>query len=507
MSDVKAYQRWFSLAQRRGLFKKGGGVEQYAGRFGDLLFPSSLQHIDGVLLCLIRCGGRRCIAIFSDDAMGFTGHHVHSGADHVWFCALNHENAVHLRRQLLFTAPSSLSRRTASFGVGDRLGIATPGHIRILRRFMISPVLAQQSPRELELAGRSYKDIIDPATWAVFQEGFAEPWGADGDHLKSVQWVREARSLGCTMITADLTDHIQSDPAKLHGNALKEEYEKLSPAYRRQIEGEYIGQHVTLDTGERIEFSRETLARISVTYTHAVLHAQTLFNAGSEFKGAFDFEVSIDETDTPTSAEAHVFVARELEKLRVPLLSLAPRFIGTFEKAIDYSGDLAAFKRSFSTHSAIARRFGHKLSIHSGSDKFSIYPLIGELTDATYHIKTCGTSWLEALALVAEINPALFRELYRYAKTSLPIASRYYKTVASPEQMIDDQSLQDRELLSLIQRRDERQLLHITYGQILSNRLLKQKLLELLHSNIELYWERLESHIGKHLHSLGVSKR
>jgi hypothetical protein len=391
--------------------------------------------------------------------------------------------------------------------VGDRLGIATPGHIRILRQFEVYPVLAQQSPRELELAGRSYKEIIDPVTWAVFQEGFTEPWGADGDHLKSVQWVREARSLGCSMITADLTDHIQSDTAKLHGEALKEEYEKLSPDYRRQIEEEYIGQPVKLDTGEHIELGRETLAQVSVIYNRAVFHARTLHRAGSETNEAFDFEVSIDETDTPTSAEAHVFVARELQRLNVPVVSLAPRFIGRFEKAIDYSGDRVAFKRSFSTHSAIARRFGHKLSIHSGSDKFSIYPLIGELTDATFHIKTCGTSWLEALSLVAEIEPVLFRELYRYARTSLPLAARYYKTVASPEGMMDDQSLEDRELPSLIQRRDERQVLHITYGQILSNETLRERLLEVLHRNIELYWERLFKHIGIHLRLLGVSKR
>jgi hypothetical protein len=473
----------------------------------DLIHPLSVQNIGDAVLCMIHHDGKRALAVFNRDSLGFSGHLLRSGKVHVWLCPLSHGNAVQLRKTVGNTGPSTLKDRTVTFGVGDRLGIATPGHIRILRQFAVSPVFAQQSPRELELSGRSYSDIVDPATWAVFQEGYAGPWGADGDHLKSVEWVREAQSFGCTMITADLTDHIQTAVGKLGGDALHKEYEKLEPAYRKEMEQEYLGMNVKLDTGERITFNRETLAQISLTYNRAVKHAQILYRAGAEFGGELDFEVSIDETDSPTSPEVHVFMARELQKLNVPVVSLAPRFIGKFEKAVDYEGDLDALRCSFATHSAIARRFGHKLSIHSGSDKFSIYPLIGELTEEAFHVKTCGTSWLEALSVIAEVDPSLFRELYGYARESLPLAARYYKTVASPESMRDASSLHNRELPSLVRYRNERQVLHITYGQILSNARLKERLLDVLDRNLELYWERLEKHLGKHLRLLGVRKR
>ena len=503
----RVYIKWLSRTQEKGLFKDQGSVENSLRRHQDLLYPSSVQHIDGVAVCMIRQGEERAIAVFNRDSLGFSGHSFHSGKRQVWLCPLNHDNAVHLRKKVTFAGPSALRDRAVTFGVGDRLGIATPGHIRILRKYEVSPVLAQQSPRELKLAGRSYRDIVDPVTWAVFQEGYTEPWGADGDHLKTVEWVREAQSLGCTMITADLTDYIQTALGKLQGETLYSEYGKLRAAYRKEIEQEYLGQSIRLDTDECIEFSREILAQVSLVYNRAILHAQTLYSAGAESGKVPDFEVSIDETDTPTSPEAHAFVARELQKLEIPVVSLAPRFIGKFEKAVDYNGDIDTFKRTFRTHSAIARRFGHKLSIHSGSDKFSIYPTIGELTEARFHIKTCGTSWLEALSVIAEVDPSLFRDLYEYARRSLPLAAKYYKTVASPESMKDTGQVDNSELPGLMQRRDELQVLHITYGQILSNAKLKESLLGVLNRNLELYWERLEKHLGRHLRLLGVRER
>ena len=503
----RVYKKWFSRAQEKGLFKDLGSADHSLRRHQDLLYPSSVQHIDGAVVCMIRQGEERAVAVFNRDSLGFSGHSFHSGQNRVRLCPLNHNNAVHLRKRVAFTGPSALRDRAVTFGVGDRLGIATPGHIRVLRQFEVSPVLAQQSPRELELAGRTYSDIVDPVTWAVFQEGYNEPWGADGDHLKTVEWVKEAQSLGCTMITADLTDYIQTALGKLQGEALNIEYEKLAPVYRKEIEEEYIGQGLRLDTGERIEFSREMLAQVSIVYNRAVAHAQTLYNACAESGKIPDFEVSIDETDTPTSPEAHVFVARELQKLEIPVVSLAPRFIGRFEKAVDYNGDIDIFKRTFSTHSAVARHFGHKLSIHSGSDKFSIYSLIGELSEACFHVKTCGTSWLEAMSVIAEVDPSLFRDLYEYARQSLPLAAGYYQTVASPESMEDIGRVDNRELSAIMQRRNERQVFHITYGQILSNEKLKGRLFAVLNRNLERYWERLEIHLGRHLRLLGVREK
>ena len=117
----------------------------------------------------------------------------------------------------------------------------------------------------------------------------------------------------------------------------------------------------------------------------------------------FELEVSVDETDQPTSHAEHIYIASELKRLGVNWVSLAPRYVGRFEKGVDYIGDLAAFETDFAGHAAIARQFGpYKLSLHSGSDKFSIYPIAARLTGGLVHLKTAGTSYLEALRTIAD---------------------------------------------------------------------------------------------------------
>ena len=112
----------------------------------------------------------------------------------------------------------------------------------------------------------------------------------------------------------------------------------------------------------------------------------------------FDLEVSVDETDTPTTPAEHLYVASEMKRLGVQWVSLAPRFVGRFEKGVDYIGDVALFEREFAVHAAIARHVGpYKLSLHSGSDKFSIYGIAARLARGLVHLKTAGTSYLEAL--------------------------------------------------------------------------------------------------------------
>ena len=102
---------------------------------------------------------------------------------------LDHDSAAYLRERFPFTAPTRVLGRPRSFGVGDRLGIAGPGHIRVFKKYHAAPVLAQQSMRELRLTGRTYRDVLDAATFAVFREDYRDGFGADGDHLKTLEEV------------------------------------------------------------------------------------------------------------------------------------------------------------------------------------------------------------------------------------------------------------------------------------------------------------------------------
>ena len=182
-----------------------------------------------------------------------------------------------------------------------------------------------------------------------------------------------------------------------------------------------------------------------------------------------DFEVSIDETPFPTSPENHFFFILQLNHRGVRIDSLAPRFIGEFQKGVNYRGDLETFRRHFYQHVLISEEEGnYKLSIHSGSDKFSVFPYMGKLTGGKIHLKTAGTSWLEAMRLVAQTNPSLYREMHQYALSKFKEASTLYHVTTDLHQIPKLEDLSDQDLPSLLDQDDSRQLLHLTYGFLLN---------------------------------------
>ena len=436
---------------------------------------------------------------------GFSGTRGRAGE---LFCPLNHGNAARLRQALPFTAPTPVAGNAVSFGVGDRLGLAGPGQLQAMRKFDAAPVLAQQSVRELELMRRDYGQVLDAATWAVFRTGFQRPWGADGDHLKTEEWVRTALQAGYTMITADVSDFIRKQYLEPREGELRQAYEALEPSYRRRIEQAYLGRELVLDTGEKVAFAEGELLRTAVVYGEAIAHADRLYRAAEELKGVggFDFELSVDETEIPTTPVAHAFVALEAKAAGIRLTSLAPRFIGEFQKGIDYIGDPQAFARSIRTHASLARELGHRLSIHSGSDKFAVFPAVGHETQQRFHIKTSGTSWLEAVRVIALREPDLYRELHRKALEGFPNAARYYHVTPDLSRLPDLTSLADADLPDLLEQRDARQLVHITYGELMRDEAFKERFFGALHRNREEYWTDLEGHIGRHLQALGVPR-
>jgi hypothetical protein len=521
LPERRLAEGWLARARAAGAVGPGG-----LRPAGDLLFPDSLKQAGGITYALLRLpeDGRlaaapaasgKALGLFAPTeaalrAGGFEGQRLGlGGGARLLIGPLDHANAVALRRALPFTAPSPLAGLELTFGLGDRLGLAGPGQLRALRRFRASPVLAQQSVRELELTGRSYGEVLDAATWAVFQEGFEEPWGADGDHLKTEDWVRRALGIGFTMITADVSDHIRAGQAASTEPEAEQAYAGLPGDYRRRIEESYLRWSLRLDTGTVIRFSPSALRRAALVYREAVEQAARLYRAGVEVRGeaGFDFELSVDETSGPTTPEDHAFVALEARAAGVRLSSLAPRFVGEFQKGIDYIGDLAELERTFAAHAALARALGHRLSVHSGSDKFSAFPLVGRLTRGRFHLKTAGTSWLEAVRVIARREPALYRRLHAAALQRFEAARRYYHVSTDLDKVPLLSGLQDAELPGLFDNPDARQLLHITYGELLRDPELGRDFFAALGIHLEAYWTDLEAHLGRHLESLGAPLR
>ena len=415
---------------------------------------------------------------------------------------LNHANCALLRKLFPFCAPTNVLSSVRTVGVGDRLGIATPGHLRVFEKYDALPILAQQSIRELTLTNRTFGDVLDCATKAVFREGWTRGWGADGDHLKTDAEVEYALGEGYTMITLDCSEHIRNDVLAMSAEQVDAEYKADA-----ELEALYLGKSFQVED-QTVTFGAEEFKRTCLIYCKALDHAAAIYAKHVDGKGV-DFEISIDETATPTTPVQHYFVASELTRRGVKFATVAPRFCGEFQKGVDYRGDLAQFEKEMAVHAAIARSFGYKLSIHSGSDKFSTFPIIGRLTRGNFHVKTAGTNWLEAMRVVAKCDPALYREIHAYAlDTAFAEARKYYHVTTDLAKIPALDSLKDEELEGLFEMDDARQLIHITYGLILTvknadgSSRFADRLFKLWRAHEDEYEARLEKHIGRHLETL-----
>jgi len=461
-------------------------------------YEKSINEKGAAIVFMAKEGGEDFLVVQGLNP-GFEGEEL---PDRRLECPLSHKNAVVLREHFPFTAPSRVLGKERSFGVGDRLGIAAPGHIRLFEKYDAYPVLAQQSIRELNLTGRTYEDVLDTVTFAVFREGFKKEWGADGDHLKTTSDVEYALSLGFTMITLDCSEHINNNVT-----------DENAPPLPQNYADKYLGKEFDIGEGVRLSFSEGELKKIVAVYGKAIAFAAGIYKKFfSDGKYNADFEISIDETSTPTTPLQHYFVARELIDAGVSFATMAPRFCGEFQKGIDYVGDLVQFEKEINVHAVIARHFKYKLSIHSGSDKFTVFPYIDKATRNIFHVKTAGTNWLEAMRVVAQGDPALYREAHKYALLAFDEARKYYHVTTDLSKIPDVDKLSDKELPGLFNQNDSRQLIHITYGLILTKKnpdgsfIFRDRLYKFWKNHEEDYAQALEKHIGKHLTELGVKK-
>ncbi len=468
-----------------------------------LVYPASIIHVNEAALFMASVSGQDMI--IADKKAGFFGKTMNYRGKEMVLGELNHENACVLREILPFTAPVPVLHSARSMGVGDRLGIATEGHINVFMRHNdVMPVFAQQSYRELNQTGRTYREVLDCVSFSVFKKGYKRGFGADGDHLKTEEQVQDALASGYSMITLDCSDHIRNDIYSMDDRQIDDlaASEDIDQAL-------YVGKNFILKDGMTLAFDEVDYKRMVLIYQKAIefaLHIYNKFLKNGKFQT--DFEISIDETNMPTTPLQHYYVANELKRFGVAFASLAPRFCGEFQKGVDYIGDISQFERDLKIHVAIAEHFGYKISIHSGSDKFSIFPAIGRITQGKYHLKTSGTSWLEALRIIALKNSGLYRELYKFAISVLAEAKKNYHVTCDVNNLPNIDNLSDNELPDLFQQNDARQLLHITYGYILreqesqGNYSFKDRLYTVLQENRKLYYQVLDEHIGKHLEVL-----
>jgi hypothetical protein len=415
---------------------------------------------------------------------------------------LSSRNAVVLRQRLPWLKPVTLGLRTSA-GFGDRMGIATPGHVLAVHGTGVAPIFAQQSVRENARTGRAPQQVMDDAMWGAFLAGWREDWGADADHMKTIDDIAPFVQAGYTFYTIDPSDHVDDTSEKddlrtLEAKATALDWEMLQTTLA-ETRQRYL-RTFALD-GLSLTFDEQTLFRALAKYGAAVIHTARMAQyLQTQLNGQpFELEMSVDETGTTTSLHEHFYIASELKRLNVPFVSLAPRFVGRFEKGVDYIGDLAELEQNIAGHASIMHYFGdtYKLSLHTGSDKFGVYPIAVRYTHGLVHLKTAGTSYLEALRLVAAFDPDLFRIIVNYARTRYETDRKTYHVSASLENVPPAASLSPEQLVGLLDQFDARQVLHVTFGSVLDQ--YGEPIRMLLRQFEANYHQYLKTHFDKHL--------
>ena len=488
------------------------------------IYPRSFCSKKGLQYGLIRTPeGKKLFAMGTRENVlkdPFRGN-CHHQSSSLKLCDFSPENTECLMDLFPYTKSVSLRGYPMTVGIEDCLGCATPGHIRGLKKFLAHPILTQQSVKENTGTGRTFTQMIQDAAWVVFQENYQKGYGAGGDHLKSLQEVKEALDAGVSMVTLDLTGKISpeafQDPKELIDRRFKEEIDEgdAKVTFHLFLDKEFVlkgreGQVVLC-------FDEEGVKRNTLFFYKAldfIEEVDQVIRSKTGNRPLVDFGISVEGAPFTTSPKNHFFFALELSHRGVHIQSLAPQFVGEFQKGMDDRGDREAFRRQFYQHLLIAQDYGnYKISIRVERSKLSALSKMEGLSNGPLYLKTAGASGLEAMRLVALKNPSLYRKIHRYALSLFNEASKRHPVTTDLSQISNFHALQDQELPRLLDQEDTRKLFHITYGNLLyakdedGKNLFRDLLCHTLTQYEEEYWSLLEKHIENHLNNFGIKKR
>ena len=309
-----------------------------------------------------------------------------------------------------------------SFGVGDRFAHQAAAQLQAFRMLAeegvdVVPVW-NKSNREHSFIGSEPASVRRAAESAVRELGWTKPWHVDADHIR----------LDTVERFLEPSDFFTIDVAESIGQAASA---KDVDAFVRR-HNNLVGQLQLPGVERPLSITEVDVSQTARKYLAAVKQAGEIYRYIASRKGAENFiaEVSMDETDAPQTPPELLIILIAMADEKIPLQTIAPKFTGRFNKGVDYVGDLAQFEREFKDDLAVidyvVKQYGLprnlKLSVHSGSDKFSLYPIIRRCLaerGAGLHIKTAGTTWLEELIGLCEAGGdglTLAKEIYIYAR-------------------------------------------------------------------------------------------
>ena len=308
-----------------------------------------------------------------------------------------------------------------SLGIGDRFGHQGEAQLRAILRAAAAGVeivpVWNKSNREHSYISSKPEDTRAEADYATKALSFSGKYFVDADHinLSNVKGFIAASDF----FTLDVASKIGS-PSD----------EKTILAFVSSCKN-YSGVLNIPGIVHPFEVSDKLLIAITRKFLAAIAEAGKIYNFIKEQKGEDQFvtEVSMDEVETPQTPVEMFFILKMIAEQGIPVQTIAPKFTGRFNKGVDYTGDVAQFSREFEEDVLVidyaVKEFGLpenlKLSVHSGSDKFSIYPAMGRIIrkyNKGIHVKTAGTTWLEeviGLALAGGEALELVKQIYKSA--------------------------------------------------------------------------------------------
>ena len=321
-----------------------------------------------------------------------------------------------------------------SMGIGDRFALEgraqLEAFVRLKARGAVVAPVWNKSNREHNLIGSQPADVRAEADTAVREAGWTEPYFVDADHigLKTVDRFLDASNF----FTIDVADFIGQSTGSAAIEAFADTFTPKNGL-------------LVIPGIEPIPVDRDRVRAAAAKYLGAVREAGAIYRhiASGKPPGSYVVEVSMDETDQPQTPADLWFILAAMSREGVPLRTIAPKFTGRFNKGVDFVGDVGVFEREFRDDLAVIahaiQQFvlpaNLKLSVHSGSDKFSLYGVIGKAVrerGAGLHLKTAGTNWLEEVAGLAEAGPeglAIAKDVYLGALSRIDEVSAPYAAV------------------------------------------------------------------------------
>jgi hypothetical protein len=308
-----------------------------------------------------------------------------------------------------------------SFGTGDRFGMQGKAQLSAIMKAVEKGVplvpVWNKSNREHQIIYTDPEEVRYEADQAVKELNWKGSYYVDADHINLSTVDRFINY--SDFFTIDVADYIGKKSSQAEIDRFVKEHER------------FTGKFTVPGLDEEFEISKTDLEEIAVKYHFAVKKASEIYHyiLNKKGKGNFIPEVSMDEVNNPQTPVELFFILSGLASEKVPVQTIAPKFSGRFNKGVDYVGDTAQFRTEFHADLLVIDKAlvefdlpeNLKLSVHSGSDKFSIYPVMGELIkelDKGIHVKTAGTTWLEemiGLALAGDDALDLAKSIYRKA--------------------------------------------------------------------------------------------